>query len=328
MRRKLGRSHLEVSSMGMGCWAIGGPWTIRGKQAGWGEVDDNESIRAIQCALDLGVDFFDTAANYGAGHSERVLGEALKGCRDQVVIATKFGYDVDEQAKCVGYYEDDVNSDAVVANVRQECEASLRRLNTDYIDLYQFHVAGYAPAKAAAVRDVLEDLVAEGKIRFYGWSTHSLAGARVFAAGAHCVAIQHRLNVVMDMPDMVALCDEFDLASINRGPLARGLLTGKYSLDSTFAQDDLRGSGDFREGWMAPTLEKLGLINEVLTGNGRTLSQGALAWIWGRSERTIPIPGIRTEAQARENATAMHFGALNDAQMAQIKQLLNSQEAA
>jgi aryl-alcohol dehydrogenase-like predicted oxidoreductase len=126
----------------------------------------------------------------------------------------------------------------------------------------------------------------------------------------------------MDAPEMLALCDEFALASINRGPLARGVLTGKYSADSQFSQDDRRSGVAFRDRWLVPTLEKLGLINEALTSNGRTLPQGALAWIWARSERTIPIPGIRTLAQAEENAAAMEFGPLSNEQMLRIDQLL------
>jgi aryl-alcohol dehydrogenase-like predicted oxidoreductase len=145
MKRKLGQSDIEVSTIGMGCWAIGGPWTIHGNQAGWGEVDDDESIRAIHAALDSGINFFDTAANYGSGRSERVLSQALAGRRDEVVLATKFGYMVDEEAKTVAYYDDDVDSDKVVENLRRDCEDSLRRLNTNYIDLYQFHVGGYSP---------------------------------------------------------------------------------------------------------------------------------------------------------------------------------------
>jgi aryl-alcohol dehydrogenase-like predicted oxidoreductase len=101
MRRSLGRSGIEVSAVGMGCWAIGGPWDFLGSPAGWSVVDDAESTRAIHAAIDLGANFFDTAANYGCGHSERLLGQALKGRRDQVVIATKFGYDVDEANKKV-----------------------------------------------------------------------------------------------------------------------------------------------------------------------------------------------------------------------------------
>jgi aryl-alcohol dehydrogenase-like predicted oxidoreductase len=322
MKRRLGRSGIEVSAMGMGCWAIGGPWTIHGKQAGWGEVDDDESIRAIHRALELGVNLFDTAANYGCGHSERILGRALAGRRDQVVLATKFGYRVDEETKTVEFYDDDLNSDKVVSHLRQDCEASLRRLNTDYIDLFQFHINNYSPAEAAAVRDMLEELVAEGKIRFYGWSTDKPEGARVFAEGEHCVAIQHRLNLIQDAPEMLAVCDEFGLASINRGPLARGALTGKYTAVSTFSQNDLRSSDNFQRQWLIPAIEKLEAIHEILSSNGRTLAQGALAWIWARSERTIPIPGIRNITQATENAEAMQFGPLSDEQVREIEQLL------
>jgi aryl-alcohol dehydrogenase-like predicted oxidoreductase len=320
MQRPLGA--IQVSAMGMGCWAIGGPWTMRGNQAGWGDVDDDESIRAIHAALEQGITFFDTAANYGCGHSERVLGHALAGRRDQVVIATKFGYSVDEESRRVELYDDNVNSDQVVSRLRQDCEAGLRRLGIDRIDLYQFHINDYSPAKAPAVRDVLEELVAEGKIRFYGWSTDHAEGARVFAQGKHCVAIQHDLNVIKDAPEVLAVCEEFGLASINRSPLVRGAITGKYTADSQFQPNDLRHRDYFRQQWLGPALEKLDALREILTSGGRTLAQGALAWIWARSPRTIPIPGIRNAAQAAENAGAMHFGPLSGDQMKEIEQLL------
>ncbi len=137
-KRQLGCSNLEVSAIGLGCWAIGGPWDRRETDGstgpvGWGQVDDAESIRAIRYALDAGINFFDTAANYGCGHSERILIKAITGRRDQVILATKFGYIVDEEKRIVSETED------VLPRIRQECEESLRRLNTDYIDLYQFH---------------------------------------------------------------------------------------------------------------------------------------------------------------------------------------------
>jgi aryl-alcohol dehydrogenase-like predicted oxidoreductase len=121
--------------MGLGCWAIGGPWRWLDGQGGWGDIDDNESIRAIHTALDLGINFFDTAANYGTGHSERVLARALAGKRDQAILATKFGFHVNEAEKQVTFRTDDH-----LLHVREECEASLRRLNTEAIDLYQLHV--------------------------------------------------------------------------------------------------------------------------------------------------------------------------------------------
>jgi aryl-alcohol dehydrogenase-like predicted oxidoreductase len=159
-QRTLGRSALKVSAMGLGCWAIGGPWRWLDGQGGWGDINDNESIRAIHTALDLGINFFDTAANYGTGHSEHILGRALKGKRAQAVIATKFGFDVNEAEKQVTFRKDDH-----LLHVREECESSLRRLNTDVIDLYQLHVWDYPREKAPAMIELLESLVKDGKIR-------------------------------------------------------------------------------------------------------------------------------------------------------------------
>ncbi len=326
--RTLGRSGIKVSALGLGCMAIGGSWTYLGERVRFGEVNDDESIRAIHQSLGLGINFFDTAANYGPGHSERILGRAIANRRDKVVVATKFGHLVNEETKCITYYGNDPNSDDIANNVRRDCEASLRRLKTDYIDLYQFHVGDYDPVKAAEVRDVLEELVSEGKIRFYGWSTNNPEGARVFAQGEHCVAIQHTLNVMFDAPEILSVCNEFDLASINRSPLGMGLLTGKYNIDSKFLDNDWRQSDYFRDEWIIPILGRLGDVRDILTSDGRTLAQGALAWIWARSERTIPIPGFRMAAQVEENARAMEFGPLSDEQMRQIDEILGREPIA
>ena len=132
--RQLGRSGIQVSALGLGCWAIGGPFTnVDGVPVGWGDVDDNESIRAIHRALDLGLNFFDTADVYGAGHSEETLGKALAGRRDEVVIATKFGNVFNSETRRMA------GEDGSPEYTRKALEASLRRLNTDYVDLYQFH---------------------------------------------------------------------------------------------------------------------------------------------------------------------------------------------
>lgn len=319
MKRTLGRSGIEVNALGLGCWAIGGLWQLSGKPCGWGEVDDAESIRAIHAALAHGINFFDTAANYGAGHSEHLLGQALAGRRSQVVIATKFGFNVDEAGKQVKRFE---NNAQVIKNVRSACEASLRRLGTDYIDLYQFHVWDYPAQPAVEVREVLEALVSEGKIRAYGWSTDSVELAQVFAAGKHCATVQHDLNVIMDAPEMLALCEKQNLASVNRSPLARGALTGKYSKNTVFADNDVRRDAWSIEHFFTPTLDKLEMLRAILTSGGRTLTQGALAWVLSRSPKTIPIPGFRTMKQVEENAGTLQLGLFTPDQMAQIDSLL------
>jgi len=321
--RPLGRSGIVVSALGMGCWAIGGPFWSGATPNGWGEVDDGESIRALHAALDAGVTFYDTANVYGAGHSERVLARAFAGARDRVVIATKFNAIFDEATRQV------TGSSAAPADIRQACEDSLRRLGTDYIDLYQFHDNGYPAEQAGPVRDTLEELVAEGKIRAYGWSTDFADRAEVFAQGPACASIQLQLNVLDDNPAVLAVCERHDLAAINRGPLAMGLLSDRYTASTRPAADDVRGVNS--PGWMKyfkdgqPSPEWLGrrdAIREILTSGGRTLAQGALAWLWGRSPKTIPIPGFRTVEQVRENSGALRFGPLAADQMAEIERLL------
>lgn len=323
MKRMLGRSGIEVSAMGLGCWAIGGPFWAGETPLGWGEVDDNESIRAIHAALDLGINFFDTANVYGAGHSERVLGRALAGRRDRVVIATKFNAVFDERTRQV------TGADPSPQGIRRACEDSLRRLHTDYIDLYQFHDNGYPVEQAGPVRETLEELVKEGKIRAYGWSTDFPDRAEFFAQGPHCSAIQLQLNVLDDNPAVIAICEKYNLAAINRGPLAMGLLTDKYAPQTRVSIDDVRGEKSptwmkyFKDGKPNPEwLAKRDAIRQILTSNGRTLAQGALAWLWARSPQTIPIPGFRTVAQVKENAAAMQFGPLTPEQMQEIDAIL------
>jgi aryl-alcohol dehydrogenase-like predicted oxidoreductase len=327
--RKLGRSGIEVSALGMGCWAIGGPWTYdtgdgEPYAAGWGKIDDKESIRAIHAGLETGINFFDTAANYGAGHSERILAKALEGRRQDVVIATKFGYLVDEEDKLI------LNDhDAVLGNIRRDCENSLRRLNTDTIDLYQFHVGDYPPEKADAVRDALEDLVKDGLIRWYGWSTDNTEGARVFAEGAHCTAIQQAVHwaTQLDYGPTLRVCEESNLASIIRGPLGMGLLTGKFKQgDPKLPEDDIRHGWDFNEGRIVDFIRAVEDLREVLTRDGRTLAQGALGWLWARSEVTVPIPGFKSVQQVEENAGALAFGPLKPDQMREIDRLLGREK--
>ena len=320
--RRLGHSNLEVSALGLGCWAIGGPFDwleADGSRQpdGWGQVDDAESLRAIHYALDAGINFFDTAANYGCGHSEKILSQALSGRRDKVILATKFGFVVDEEKRTVSESLD------IVPRIRQECEDSLRRLKTDYIDLYQFHKDDYPVGKAAGVRDALEKLVEEGKIRWYGWSTTNPAGAQVFAQGEHCTAIQHWLNMGTDQPELLAVCEKNDQASINRAPLGHGNLAGKFNRETIFPKDDFRNPWNMQEQWWTQRLQRIEAIRMAFAeaGDPRTMAQIALAWIWTRSQRTIPIPGFKTVAQVKENIQAMEFGRLCTEQMKKIDEI-------
>jgi aryl-alcohol dehydrogenase-like predicted oxidoreductase len=321
--RRLGPDGPEVSAIGFGAWAIGGPASRDGRPIGWGEVDDDESVAAIHAALDAGITFFDTANVYGAGHSERVLNRALAGRREQVVIATKFGNVIDEEKRIA------VRHDTSPEQIREQCDGSLSRLGTDYLDLYQLHVGDLPLDQVDGVLEVLEELVAAGKIRAYGWSTDDPARAAVFAAGEHCAVVQHRLNVLQDAPELLALCAESNLASVNRSPLAMGLLTGKRAAGQALEAGDIRSAPPaWLPGFTAATgadpawLARVDALRSVLTSSGRTLAQGALAWLWARSPHTVPIPGFRTVAQAEENAAAIIKGPLTPDQLTEIDGIL------
>jgi aryl-alcohol dehydrogenase-like predicted oxidoreductase len=304
-RRVLGRSGIEVSSIGLGCWAIGGPlWAQAGPTRtpmGWGTVDDRESIRAIHRALELGINFFDTANNYGAGHSERILGRAVERRREDVVIATKFGSVFDEPTRT--FYRDRT-MEMSLQNVRATCTGSLLRLGTDYIDLYLLHVSAYDLDGAHELIPVLEQLVSEGKIRWYGWSTDDPRRASIFADGQYCTAVEYRLNVLHDAPEMIALAEQRGLASIIKSPLASGLLTGKFRRETTFPADDGRHGTNFAEGAAADRLDAARRLRPILARGGRSMTQGALEWILARSHSTVPIPGFKTVEQVTENARA------------------------
>jgi aryl-alcohol dehydrogenase-like predicted oxidoreductase len=175
----------------------------------------------------------------------------------------------------------------------------------------------------------LEALVSEGKIRAYGWSTDLPDRAQFFAHGKNCAAIQLQLNVLDDNPAVISICEKENLAALNRGPLAMGLLTDKYMKEIKFADDDVRGEKSpvwmkyFKNGKPGPEwVKRRDAVREILQSNGRTIAQGALAWNLARSEKTLPIPGFRTVAQVEENLGAMKFGPLSKEQMKEIDGLL------
>ncbi|NCB29630.1 MAG: aldo/keto reductase [Clostridia bacterium] len=323
-QRVLGDSGIAVSPLGLGGWAIGGPFTLEGHQDGWGSVDDAESIRAIHRAVELGVTLFDTADAYGTGHSEEVLGKALKDVRRNVVIATKGGFTYDRDKRAL------IGQDWSPAYIRRALEASLLRLDTDYVDLYQLHT-GYIPDEAVEpVFDEMEQLRREGKLRAYGWSTYTREKVELFAAKTRGSVIQTKANLFSYDAEAVAACEAHGFACLNNSPLAMGFLSGKFSQTTRFDPDDVRASAFdwteyFEDGKPKPEfLGRMARVRDALTSGGRTAAQGALAWLWAKSDANIPIPGFKTLAQAEENARAMAFGPLNAAQMRQIDEALGA----
>ena len=225
----------EIPRLGFGCWAIGGPFFGGETPLGYGEVDDTESRAAIHRAVDLGIRFFDTADVYGAGYSEEILGQALRD-RDDVVIATKLGNRFDSGSKRLTGSIADGN---LVRETRSAVEASLGRLRRERIDLMQLHLNTMPIDKAGIVFDTLDALRSEGKIGAYGWSTDFPERAASQAGRDGFVAVQHSMNVFFDAASVLAVVDSNGLISINRSPLAMGVLTGKFSA-AALPRDDVR----------------------------------------------------------------------------------------
>jgi len=308
-----------VPALGVGTWALGGDWVFNGKPAGWGAVDDEVSIAAIRAAYDGGVRLIDTADVYGCGHSERVVGRAVAPFRDDVVLTTKVGLVFDEATRT------GAGEDMSPAYLRRACDASLRRLDTDVIDLYLVHPTP-GPDQLTDLVATFEELVAAGKIRAYGTSAPDPEVIAAIAAGAHGVAVQQELNVFGADSAALAACDRFDLAVLARSPLAMGLLSGKYTSPRDLPPGDVRRNTPwwtfFDEERMAEWLERIDRVRDVLTSDGRSLVQGALAYVWGRSNRAVALPGIRTVAQAEEQAGALARGPLTVEQVAHVDALL------
>jgi aryl-alcohol dehydrogenase-like predicted oxidoreductase len=309
----------RVPALGVGTWALGGAWDFDGAPAGWGPVDDAESVAALRAAYDGGVRIVDTADVYGCGHAERVVGRAVAPFRDDVVIATKVGLVFDEDTRT------GAGSDLGAAHIRLACEASLRRLGVDHVDILQIHPGGADVRQAEEAVGAFEDLVAAGKIRAYGTSATDPDVIAVVAAGGHGVAVQQQLNVFGADEPALAACDRHELAVLARSPLAMGLLSGRYTTSDQLRADDVRRHTPwwtyFDDAHMPQWLARLDAVREVLTSGGRTLVQGSLAYVWGRSSRAVALPGVRTVAQAVEQAGALAFGPLDPGQVAEVDAL-------
>ena len=313
----------QVPALGLGCWAIGGPMSADDLSVGWGDVDDDRSIEAIHCALDLGVQILDTAQSYGAGHSEAVIGRALKGRPEDVVVITKFGPTFDAVER--RYTGASADPDDVEASVHD----SLRRLQRDRIDILLCHLNTLPVDEARPAFERLARLRDAGKIGAYGWSTDFPDRVRAFADQDGFVAIEHSMNVFVPATDVIGEIERLGLLSLNRSPLAMGMLTGKFTAGQALPAGDVRANtlswmDYFKDGKPVPAfLDRLASVREVLTQGGRSLTQGALCWLWGRSEAAVPLPGFRTRAQVEENAAALAKGPLPPDTMAEIERLID-----
>ncbi len=319
---------MEVPRIGLGCWAIGGPFAAGDQPLAWGTVDDAQSIAAIHRGLELGVRVFDTADVYGTGHSEAVLGRALKGRPEPVAIVSKFGNTFDAARRQL------TGTDVSPGYIRSAIDASLKRLGQERIALYLLHVNELDPELAVDCFDTLERLRELGKIEGFGWSTDNPASVARFADLTGFVAVEHDMNLFRPADAMLRLLAEKSLVSIPRQPLAMGLLTGKFAQGAAFPADDIRAKGPewlawFKDGRPDPDLAaRLETVRAHLTADGRSLAQGALGWILARSPLTVPVPGFKTVAQVEDDAGTLDHGPLPPDVMAAIDTALGLAAAA
>ncbi|MFC5407363.1 aldo/keto reductase [Cohnella soli] len=281
--RKLGKNGPLVSVIGFGSWAVGGG----GWEGSWGFQDDRLSIQSIRCALDAGINFFDTAPAYGLGHSETILGKALKSNRNNVVIATKCGLVWDTEKK--------ITKDVSYASVIQQAEASLRRLDTDYIDLLLVHW----PDNATPIDETLlamQKLVQDGKVRYIGVSNFNIRLLNKSLAVCHLDALQPPYSVLRPAAetDLLPHCLNNGIGVIAYSPLASGLLSGKYTTDSRFTPEDWRSrsSWHIRQG-LQKNLARVEKLKPIASELRITLPQLAIAYILAHPALTSALIGTR-----------------------------------
>ncbi|GAA1032769.1 MULTISPECIES: aldo/keto reductase [Amycolatopsis] len=281
---------LTVSAQGLGCM---------GMSHGYGATDDAQSIETLRHALDLGATFLDTSDFYGSGHNERLIGRAIAGRREEVVLATKFGI-----ANRLGE-PTEVRGDA--AYVRQACEASLQRLGVDYIDLYYLHrVDPDVPIEETV--GAMAELVQAGKVRHLGLSE---AGAQTIRR-AHAVhpiaALESEWSLwTRDLEaEIVPTCRELGIGLVPFSPLGRGFLTGRYRTTETMADNDVRRyQPRFADGNLDRNLAIVAKLEELASAKEVTTGQLALAWVQARGEDVVPIPGTRRKQYLEENLAAL-----------------------
>ncbi len=295
--RKLGKTDLKVSEIGFGAWAIGGPADAGGAPLGWGRTNDEDSLAAIRRARELGVTFFDTADSYGYGRSESLLGIVLSRRREEAIIATKVGVVRDPDGR--------LRKDFSREHISHAVDGSLRRLRTDYIDLYQLHNPTLAELKRDDLHEAMSRLQEVGKIRYWGVSvTTPEEGIEIVNQGWG-YALQVLYNVLNQAPAtaLFPLAKEKGYGIIARVPLASGLLSGKFRADSAFPTDDVR-----QNFLTAKRLEEvIGRVDEVksiIGGTARSLAEGALRFVLAEDAISTTIPGMRNVRQVEMNVGA------------------------
>lgn len=308
--RQLGKTGLCVSEIGFGTWGIGG--NVNGAVA-YGPTDDRESKLALRRAFELGVTFYDTSDFYGFGHSERLIGEALKEVRPKVVIASK-----------VGLLDAGGAQDFSPKHVRQSIENSLRRLHTDYVDLYQLH----NPAMDALDQDdsilsTMASLQTEGKTRAFGISLRSPADGIKAITHFGFGAIQVNFSLVDQRAlenGLLALCEERGVGVIVRTPLCFGFLTGQYSAGDGF------DASDHRSAWLPEQIQRwadgYGLFSRVLIDREKqSAAQFALRFCLSYPSISTVIPGMLSRAHVEENVAASRFGMLAETELLKIAEV-------
>jgi aryl-alcohol dehydrogenase-like predicted oxidoreductase len=292
--RTLGRSGLDVSALGLGCMGLSfglGP-----------AADRREGIALIRAAVDRGITFFDTAAAYGPFTNEDLVGEALEPVRDRVILATKFGFKLDDATGAI------TGVDSRPDHIREVVHASLRRLRTDHIDLlYQHRVDPAVPIEDVA--GAVADLVRAGKVRHFGLSE---AGARTIRR-AHVVhpvtAVQNQYSLWTREPEhdgVLAACGELGIGFVPWGPLGTGFLTGKITADTRFDDTDLRSTFPrFTPEALKANLAFVDMVRGFAVRKQATPAQIALAWLLAQKPWIVPIPGMNTADHLAENLAAV-----------------------
>lgn len=317
--RQLGNSDLHITPIGLGTWAIGGG----GWYGGWGAQDDNDSLATIDRALDLGINWIDTAPYYGRGHSEEIIGKAIAGRRDKVTIATKCGMVWNSAS---GKFDKRLTAESV----RREVESSLRRLNTDHIDLYQIHMPAETDEETAEGWNTIADLIREGKVRWGGVSNLSVAQHKRMQSLHPIASSQPSYNIVMraDEFDLFPYCAANNIGVIVARPVLGGLLTGTFTRETAvnLPDDDWRKRRNwFQEPELGASLALVEGLRPIAKRYGRTIAQLAIAWILRRPEVTSVIVGARQPSEVTEDIAPCDLR-LSAEDLAEIDELIQRRE--